>query len=322
MSGDNNTNRQTPLTCTGHTRPVVDLDFSRSTQDGFFILSACKDGKPMLRQGNTGDWVGTFLGHKGAVWCVSINNFATKACTGSADFSCKIWDCVSGNELGELPHDHIVRACCFSDDGMRLATGCQDKKMRVFNLPNTNPNPNALFTLDPYITLGGHKSVIKKVLWLDNNTILTASDDKTIKKWDISDDIGHMSHERTFEDAVSDISVTGDVLTVCSGSTVYFFRGDVSAMPYKQYQLPTKINSAHLHENQQHFVCGGEDLKIYKMNFNTGAEIESYKGHFGPVHIVRFSPDGKLYASGSEDGTIRLWQTTPGEAYGLWKGRQ
>merc|ERR1711912_38155 len=88
-------------------------------------------------------------------------------------------------------------------------------------------------------------------------------------------------HERTFEDVVSDVSFTNNMLSV---------------------------------------VAGGEDLKMYKYDFNSGEEIESYKGHFGPVHMVRFSPDGKLYASGSEDGTIRLWQTTPGDSYGLWKG--
>ena len=66
--------RQTPLTCSGHTRfctlsshrkvhscscwgvalyprPVVFLAFSEINSDGiYYSISACKDGKPMLRQ--------------------------------------------------------------------------------------------------------------------------------------------------------------------------------------------------------------------------------------------------------------------------------
>jgi WD40 repeat protein len=35
--------------------------------------------------------------------------------------------------------------------------------------------------------------------------------------------------------------------------------------------------------------------------------VRTLKGHTDYVHSVAFSPDGKILASGSDDGTIKLW---------------
>lgn len=76
-----------PLVAPGHTRPVTHLSFSLQEPDGsYFLVSSCKDGNPMLRDWR-GDWIGTFVGHKGAVWCTKLSIDGSKAASGSADFT-------------------------------------------------------------------------------------------------------------------------------------------------------------------------------------------------------------------------------------------
>lgn len=302
--------RQTPLTCSGHTRPVVHLSFSDITEYGYFMISACKDGKPMLRQGDTGDWIGTFEGHKGAVWAATLNRDATRAATGAADFTAKVWNAVTGDEIHSFPHKHIVKCVEFTHDSNQLLTGSNEKLLRIYDLNQPDAEPGVL---------SGHSGSLRGCLWLpDGRKAVSASDDKTIRVWDV--------HNKTevnkleFSAAVNDVELSVDekMITVAYSNKVAFW--DISSFQLvKEFEIVSQVNSASLHPNQQVFVCGGEDFKMYKFDFNSGNELESFKGHFGPVHCVRFSPDGELYASGSEDGTLRLWQNVVGQTYGLWK---
>ncbi|OXA55276.1 serine-threonine kinase receptor-associated protein isoform X2 [Folsomia candida] len=301
--------RQTPLTCHGHTRPVVHLAFSAITESGYFVMSACKDGKPMLRQGDTGDWIGTFEGHKGAVWGVALNRDGTKAATGAADFSAKIWDAMSGTEIHSFQHNHIVKSVCFNSNGTQLATGSNEKLIRIFDLER--PDADAL-------KMAGHESNLRHCAFFGDKCVVSCSDDKTLRLWDINS--AQAVRKLEFPCVVEDIQVcyATRILTLTYGNIVAFWDLDTMTL-IKEFKVPTQVHSASLKPDQSIFVCGGEDFKIYKYDYNSGVELDAFKGHFGPVHCVRFSPDAELYASGSEDGTLRLWQTNVGKNYGLWK---
>ncbi|KAK2092352.1 hypothetical protein P7K49_028880 [Saguinus oedipus] len=153
-------------------------------------------------------------------------------------------------------------------------------------------------------------------LWIsqDSHYLLTVGQDKLLRMYDLNKpeaDPKEMSgctpHEYIPEGEISVVTYVRCIV----------FHSAVSLDPLKPFEAPATINSAPLHPEKEFLVAGGEDFKLYKYDHNSREELESYKGHFSPIHCVRFSPDGEFCACGSEDGILGLWQTLIGKTYDL-----
>ena len=312
-----------PLTCSGHTRPVVHLEFSDLQDDGTYsLLSSCKDGNPMLRDW-LGDWVGTFLGHKGAVWCGKLSGGdASIAVTGSADFSAKVWDTFTGDCLHTFPHNHIVRTVAINAAGTKVVTAGHEKKLRLFDLQRPDAEAS-LFEMSPGSGVA-HAGVIKSSVWhrgAAEHVVVSAGEDKVIRWWDTRTlaKVAEMAFAEPISSMERSSGVLGELLTVTSGKDVYFIDAATREVR-KKHTLTIPVSSASLHPTlADRFVVGSSgDGWVRIFDYQAGAERELHKGHHGPAHAVSYSPDGELDASGSEDGTIRLWQTWPSKKFGLW----
>ena len=51
---------------------------------------------------------------------------------------------MSGEEELNLQHKHIVKSVNFSDDSLNLATGSNDKVIRIFDLERANDGPKVM----------------------------------------------------------------------------------------------------------------------------------------------------------------------------------
>jgi len=298
----------TPLICGGHSRPVPFLSYSGITEDGFFLISACLDGKPMLRNGQTGDWIGTFVGHKGAVWAATLSNNALLGATGSADYTAKIWDTLTGECKQSFEHKRIVKTVDFSKDEKLLLTGGQEKTLRLWDIATKSEVGN----------FGGHTESIKIAQWLDNNIFISGGGDSVLRVWDMrtKEQVNQIASQGQINSL--EISRDGKVITMAAGKTAAILDATAFA-PLKSFAFAMELSSACLHPTATRFVVGGSaDFWDHVCDYATGKEIEVHKGHHGPVHCVKYAPDGETFASGSEDGTVRLIQNEI-KPYGLWQ---
>jgi serine-threonine kinase receptor-associated protein len=317
--GENSGRRVVPVVCPGHNRPVVEVHFA-DTKDGLFHIAASLDSKAMLRNGETGDWIGTFEGHKGAVWSAKLNSTATNAATGAADFSVKLWDAITGEDLKTWNyHRHIVKSVAFSYDGKKLLSAGRDKKAYVFDIEasnsnsnnngNNNSNNNGNDDNNNKMHSFDHPTAAIKAVWCGEQSIMTGAEDGILRIWDLrSNEI--VKSITTGTKSINDIELSYDheIVTVAAGKKIQFIDTNTYEI-VKEHTMQDDQKCVSLRPDRKEFLTAAiEKQWVYLYDYETGKELNCKKGHHGEVLTVRYSPSGESYTSGAHDATLRLWK--------------
>lgn len=278
------------------------------------------------------------LSHSSVVCCVRFANNGLYFATSCNKYAF-VYDVNTGKKIAKLsaegedvetPRDLYIRSLCFSPDSKFLATGAEDKLIKLWNLS----------TYQPVLTLSGHDVDVYSLDYSsDSRFIVSGSGDKKLKVWDVNAGkavmtLGDMTSGPT--DGVSSVAISPDSKLVGAGSLDTIVR----VWDLNSGRLVDKLNG---HQDSVYSVAFNPDgrtiasgsldksIRLWELQHmkpqqsGTGEggsqqpssasdHFRVLNGHKDYVLSVVFTVDGQWVISGSRDRLVQVWDVQTGTA--------
>ena len=325
-----------------HAGWVHSVTFSR---DGSLLVSAASDGTVLLRDLESGNTT-VLSGHE-SVSSMAFSRDGAIVASGSPEGSIKLWDALAQTRIAVLDgHQNGVTAVAFSPDGALLASvgdldpiklwdvatrkqvGIMGPVLKINTVSFSSPDGGLLATgsWDGKITLWdvetrkqvaaleGHISDVETVSFSPDGATLASGgrDNNTVELWDVA------TRERiatleTGNREVYSLLFSPDGAILASGG--WNASGGYNTVELWDVGTQTKVAaldggiSLSFSPDGDILASGsssatGNTIKLWDME--TREQFATLEGHADWVRPLRFS-DGTTLASGSDDGTILLW---------------
>lgn len=309
--------------------------FTHTTGAGIGAVALAPDAKTLalglydqtasLLDLGTGQEKLLLVGHGKEVRAIAFSADGQTLATGSGDRTVKLWNVATGAESRTLQgHKDQVLCVTFSPDGKLLLSAAGNDGVTLWDMATGEQKRNWRH--------GGF--YCRCALFADQQSVLTGGYDGTVRLW--STETGETWARFQGFGGVNALaySPTARRLAVCGyGKNIALFEFTLQGpTPKERERIQALVAKL---ENDSYAVREAADKELLAVGFVAEPELRRLmkespsaevrirtrrlraellsrpqavlKGHDGEVDSVAFSPDGKLLATGSRDGTLRLW---------------
>lgn len=246
----------------------------------------------------------------------------------AGDQTAKLWNVKDGQCYFTYELDAPCRASAFSvcETMALISSDAFMGSTPAISLVNIAADP-AEQTGEVVRTYTGFTGRISRVTWGRlNKYIISAGEDGIVRKWDVeTGKVIAQSDEHT--KMVMSLEMSADrthFVTASQDCTAKLWDPDTLQV-LKTYKTERPVNAAYISPLFDHVVLGGgqDASQVTTTSSRAGGfqarffhkvlerEFASVKGHFGPINTIAITPDGRSYASGGEEGYIRLHHFDP-----------
>jgi len=312
-----------PILLQGHERSLTQIKFNA---EGDLLFSCSKDHIINVWFSHNGERLGTYDGHNGTVWTIDVDSQSKFMVSGSADNTLKLWSVSTGKCLHTWEFPTAVKRVAFSDDDEQVVCITEQRMgyqgaIRVFNINREGDGKKQSLEAAHMFNPIGSKATVCAFTYLPG-LIVTGHESGKVALFDIKTGDEVLNNERAHMDVVTDLQLSPDrsYFVTSSKDKTARIHDTKTLMVIKTYSTETPLNSAALAPNRPYVLLGGgqEAMSVTTTSTRQGKfetrfwhkvfeeEVGRVKGHFGPINTIAVHPAGNCYASGGEDGFVRV----------------